>query len=326
MGLLTDGAVIDLAQTPAISIRANSAAGARVSSVRFGVNSTITYRMESTAPYAIAGDNSLGDYYPWVVDPGTYTVTATPYAEKNGGGTAGTPVTVTFTIRKSAAMLSGLVLVKGGTTQSIRPLTNGDVIDLSATPNINILAAPLAGVAVGSVRFGLNSTPTYRMESTAPFVIAGDVNGVYNNWQIAPGVYKIVATPYTGTNGGGTAGTPVTITVTIKQSATTLSTVNQKEPGGIVGEKEKEPWHLSAYPNPVVNSGYVEFRVPSSAQATLTLVDVSGRAVRQLFHGKADGQVLYKKELHMQGLARGVYFVRLMTQEGKTVTYRILYQ
>jgi hypothetical protein len=47
--------------------------------VVFVYNSGWSQYTDAKAPYAIAGDDGLGDYFPWIVDPGTLTVTATPY-------------------------------------------------------------------------------------------------------------------------------------------------------------------------------------------------------------------------------------------------------
>jgi hypothetical protein len=61
------------------------------------------------------------------------------------------------------------------------------------------------------------------MENLAPYAIAGNNGNDYNKWNITPGQYTVKATPYSGSNGTGTAGTPITINITIIKSATALS-------------------------------------------------------------------------------------------------------
>jgi hypothetical protein len=98
VGTLTNGMVVSYGQlgTRRINIRANVSGTA--GSVVFGFDSNSTYKMENHMPYTIGGDNS-GDYNPWTPTAGSHTVTATPYSSYNGGGTAGCPVTVSFTIQ-----------------------------------------------------------------------------------------------------------------------------------------------------------------------------------------------------------------------------------
>lgn len=104
IGPLVNGTVIDLAVTPSINVRANPVAGGtKVASVRFGLNTTANYKLENIAPFTIAGDNEHGDYYSWVIAPGTYTLSAKPYGSTGGKGVAGTAVTITITIKKGSA-------------------------------------------------------------------------------------------------------------------------------------------------------------------------------------------------------------------------------
>ena len=58
---------------------------------------------ESVAPYALFGDNGLGDYSPWVPAVGSYTLTARPYTGSGGTGTAGTALTISFSVLNQLA-------------------------------------------------------------------------------------------------------------------------------------------------------------------------------------------------------------------------------
>ncbi len=100
---LSDGDVLNLATlaTDRLNVRANTNP-AIVGSVRFGFNGNSSYRTESAFPYALHGDSS-GNYSVWTPDVGTYTVVATPYSQGGGNGTAGTPLSITFSVIEGAA-------------------------------------------------------------------------------------------------------------------------------------------------------------------------------------------------------------------------------
>lgn len=131
IGPLQDGAVIDLAQTPNISIRANAGVGL-TESVRFGVNENSSYAVESILPFAIAGDN-WGRYYPWRVTPGTYTITATPYSKNHAAGKPGYPLTVTIKVINTGA--KGAAIVQKETALNLPKAAVGTSLSVSAYPN-----------------------------------------------------------------------------------------------------------------------------------------------------------------------------------------------
>lgn len=102
---LSSGSVVfDLATLPTrnLNLRANTSPSI-VGSVRFGLNDNPAYRIENTAPYALAGDTPVGDYQPWTLTPGAYVLVATPYTSSNAGGTAGAPLSLSFTITDATA-------------------------------------------------------------------------------------------------------------------------------------------------------------------------------------------------------------------------------
>lgn len=91
LGPLADGSTLALSMYPAISLRADTSGA--VGSVVFSINGT-RVQTESTPPYAIAGD-SFGDFSPWQVPLGPVTITAVPYSNDGGAGTAGPAFSVT---------------------------------------------------------------------------------------------------------------------------------------------------------------------------------------------------------------------------------------
>ncbi len=98
---LSQNKIVDLTayNTKNFNIRANTPASA--ASVRIELKGAVNHSvLESKLPFALYGDAS-GDYNPGALPEGSYTLTATPYTERYGKGTAGTPVTVAFTVIRS---------------------------------------------------------------------------------------------------------------------------------------------------------------------------------------------------------------------------------
>jgi hypothetical protein len=100
---LASGTTLNLATLPTrnLNIRANTTP-ATVGSVKFALSGPQTKSVtESVAPYALFGDSN-GNYYPWSPAVGSYTLTATPYSASGGGGTAGSALTINFTVSNQA--------------------------------------------------------------------------------------------------------------------------------------------------------------------------------------------------------------------------------
>ena len=96
---IPNGAVLDLKKLPTrnLNIRAD-AAGAE--SVRFELDGSV--RIESSVPYALAGDTG-NKFKAWTPSVGTHKLTATPYSENYAKGSAGTPLTLSFTVVAGSA-------------------------------------------------------------------------------------------------------------------------------------------------------------------------------------------------------------------------------
>src|SRR5688572_17658782 len=145
IGQLNDGDTINLAITPLINIRANVCLEGNIESVKFLLNGSF-YVMENIPFYTVAGDNN-GNYNAWNVQPGVYTINATPYSGNNGTGIIGTYNEITIVIIDGTPPCGGndrkvvdFTLVDASTDMDIGQLNDGDTIDLAITPLINIRA------------------------------------------------------------------------------------------------------------------------------------------------------------------------------------------
>ena len=91
---LADGAALAARSSQRLNIRAEAASGAQIGSVRLALSGAATAsRTAGAAPWTLFGDGG-GQAFP----PGTYTITATPYPERDLGGTPGPTRRVTFTV------------------------------------------------------------------------------------------------------------------------------------------------------------------------------------------------------------------------------------
>ncbi|MEO6219893.1 MAG: DNRLRE domain-containing protein [Ginsengibacter sp.] len=92
--------VINLATLPSVklNIRANTNS-ATVGSVVFNLTGAeIKNVTENLLPYALFGDDMNGTYNTWTPAIGNYNLQATPYSSSGGNGSAGVPLSITFTV------------------------------------------------------------------------------------------------------------------------------------------------------------------------------------------------------------------------------------
>ncbi len=101
LGVMSNGDTIDIAILPLFSVRADVCSDPDVQSVVFTLDGT-DIETQNGAPYAVNGDNN-GDYTPWPLSPGSYTLVATPYSANKGKGNAGVAEQVSFYVIDGAA-------------------------------------------------------------------------------------------------------------------------------------------------------------------------------------------------------------------------------
>ncbi|MBK0403671.1 DUF839 domain-containing protein [Adhaeribacter sp. BT258] len=296
---LTPGAVLDLTTLPTtdLNIRAltgSTAVGSVVFTLSGQESKTLT---DNGSPYTLQGDDNSGNYYGWNPTVGNYTLTAHPYAKDNAGGTAGTPVTITFSVTNgqtnppaqytlnlnavgngtaaaspnqttyssgstvtitaspgtgatfsgwtgdvnstsnplsitmngnksitanfttstATQPITGLLIMNAITNQVIQPLNSGMVVNLATLPNQKInIQAVTNPATVGSVLFNLSGAEIKtRTDNSTPYSLTGDNSGDYFSWIPTLGNYTLTAQSFSGSNGGGTASPPVTLTFSV---------------------------------------------------------------------------------------------------------------
>ena len=151
-------------------------------------------------------------------------------AKKPLGFTATILSFVLFTAFSGEVLAQGqvdsLTLVDANSNLDIVGLADGDTINLPALPSPSLNVRANASGSVGSVVFGLDSDPSFRTEGVAPYALAGDVSGNYNDFGFSIGQHTITATPYSGSGGSGTPGTPLVVTFSVVNASLSLSPVS----------------------------------------------------------------------------------------------------
>ncbi len=152
-------------------------------------------------------DQWTGDiaYVDNISSPSTFI--AMPSADVN--------VTATYEDAPAGPTVQNFTLINADTDQPITafdPMIDGATLNLQTLPTRNLnVRANTYPATVGSVKFGWDANPDYRIENVAPYALEGDTNGDYNAWTPSVGTHTLTATSYSESGGGGTAGTAKSI-------------------------------------------------------------------------------------------------------------------
>jgi hypothetical protein len=213
-------------------------------------------------------------------------------------------------------------LVNADTDQDIQTLANGATLNLATLPTRNLnIRANTSPATVGSVVFSLSGTQTKSAtESTAPYALFGDNAGNYSPWIPAAGSYSLTATPYTASGGMGSAGTPLTVTFTVLDNATTKTALKRGKADIGKARTNLENIGVLLYPNPS-STGRISVRFSEALEGpiTYTLYSLGGNRIlsaKQNLHATS----VIPVDLSRSSLPNGVYFLELQFgQRKKTV-------
>ena len=155
---LATGTTLNLATLPTthLNIRANTNPATVGSVVLVLSGAAARNQTESVAPYALFGDNGAGVYNSWTPGVGNYTLTATPYTAGGGGGTAGTPLSIGFSITSQPATTSYALTIgtvgSGTVTRNPNQATypSGSTVSLTATAGVGYQFSGWSGDATGT--------------------------------------------------------------------------------------------------------------------------------------------------------------------------------
>ncbi len=90
----------------------------------------------------------------------------------------------------------------------------------------------------------------------------------------------------------------------------------------IKNDNLKEP-HLAIYPNPFSGVTAIEFSLPTTENAYITVFDISGEQIAVLFDGLAESGKVYNVEFDARNIPGGIYYYRLIN-ETKAYTKKLV--
>lgn len=266
-----------------VNIRANTIG--TIPSVKFLLNGA-PYSLEKVAPYALAGDNN-GDYNEWNKSLGYYTIEARV-------GTATSGYSINFVVINR----SKFTLVNAANNTDIRPLCDGDIIDLSCLPTDSLnIRFDTYFANTHSVYFNFSKSQFNRFENQPPYALFTDINGDYNAWCCPdPGAYTLSGTPYTGNNGAGTQGPTYTIAFYIIDGPLRTAALN-------------------TFPNPVEDKLGIDLSGAEVSEVVIT--DLNGK---EYFSGSVKADASSNIDLSHANMAPGIYIVKATDSNGAKVS------
>ena len=217
--------------------------------------------------------------------------------------------------------LRELLLVNAESNRSIAPLNNGDVLDLSVLPGITIEAIPISGGFKGSVDFLIDGKRVQR-ENYAPYALAGDnPRGNYNPYDFAPGTYEVTAVAIVKDGDGKEQTDSLTVSIRVVEGdSRILARTGQGLEGATINP---EGLNYQAYPNPVARTFSVQSPDASDPITHYTLIDNLGRI---LVDKSVNNQNALRVDMtpHLNQIrSAGIFYLRLMTTEGRSETMRL---
>lgn len=279
-----------------------------IGSVVFDFNGETAFNIEQIVPYALGGDDD-GNYHPVgnSMTLGTHTVVATLYSSYQGTGTQGPSDTLTFTLYDSGGTppagtdsgeVVGFTLINADADEAIRPLMDGDTIDLSAlaSPNISI-QADTDPTEVGSVVFDFDGASRFRVENVFPYSLGGDIRPDFWAVEMPDGTYTLTATPYESFEGSGAMGTPLTITFTVISSPFRRMAVAANH------------HQLFGFPNPAESQ--VTLEMPEGRRGTVDIQVVNTMGDLMLRDTFSTGTDNWRRVLDTSDFPPGLYIVHI---------------
>jgi hypothetical protein len=286
----------------------------QVGSVGFLLNNRF-FNMQNAYPYTLTGDN-YGTYFaPWIPQAGNYTLTATPYSKSNGGGVAGQPLTIHFTVKpESSGVISYDIVNTSG--KVLRRLNEGDVLYSEDLKGLGQTIVANTKGPVASVKFDVNNR-FFIMQNVLPYTLTGDHYGTYfTPWTPQPGSYTITATPYSKTNASGNTGNPLTIhlTVTSKNNAVARMIIPGAEEESLADDGVSD---LILHPVPVDDELFIKMDDTVGKDAVVSIRTLQGLTVYEGTYAKSSA-------ISTANLKPGVYVLQLVSISGVRRTIRFI--
>ena len=245
LGAVADGATVRVADPAGGSydFRVETAADAAVGSVRLALagpqDGDATARADDAAPYLLRGGTDGGAALP----VGSYTLTATAYAQAGGTGVVLGSLSVAFTV--APTVLTGFVLVDATAHADLGAVADGArLTELDPAKNYGFRAEVAANGGVASVTLVLSGSAldddVSQTENYAPWSLYGDSDGNEHGAALGDGAYTLTATAWSGKKGKGEALQTLRVSFTVGEAqvapaAEPLSAQFEHVPGSHIG-------------------------------------------------------------------------------------------
>jgi hypothetical protein len=295
----------------------------------------------------IASDPDAGDVLTYSATnlPASLTINANSGLISGNFTSTGGPYTVNLTVRDQDGLtastsfvitvagtnaITSFTLVNANNEQDIQALTSTSVLNLATLPSQNLnVRANTNPATIGSVVFALSGSQIQnRTESGAPYALFGDVNGNYNSWTPAVGSYILKATPFSGSSGGGTVGTPLTINFDIVNQPVLISSPNNTFSPLIESSEKLIPNSnsslVSVYPNPVRESFFVKLSVKEKSEWQFVLYNTLGHSIQLPKANLEKGMEMISFDLGKYELLPGLYYLRMVSNLNDKKIARII--
>ncbi len=82
--------------------------------------------------------------------------------------------------------------------------------------------------------------------------------------------------------------------------------------------------HLTAMPNPVIHTTNIEYSVTQTGQAVISLYDVSGKQMLDLFRGSVEANKTYSLPFSTGKLSTGIYILRMTDASGRIKNHKLI--
>ena len=227
--------------------------------------------------------------------------------------TANRNITATFTAIPIVQSVASYTLINADNNADIQTLLSGATLNLATLPTTRLnIRANTNPATVGSVVFALSGAQTRNQtESVLPYALFGDNNGIFNPWTPSVGNYSLTTTPYKAASGGGTAGTPLSITFSVTNQVTPVSytlAVNTSGSGTVTKNPNQATYPsgstVSLTATPAVGFTFTGWSGATTGTANpLTVTMDANKAITATFTANTGSGLTFYRALNINGNA-----------------------
>jgi hypothetical protein len=191
-------------------------------------------------------------------------------------------------------------------------LKDGDIVNLAALPEANLrLRANTEPQIVGSIVLDLNEHLSVKTSNDAPYELEGTDIAEFVSVINIIGSHMLKATPYTGADGMGDAGTSLNLS---------LELIYDKDNADITVANGENFRVAAVYPNPVEDNVSIHYKGSFDSNTTIFIFDQFGKATRVEESMISKNQSYVSIDISPLQLRSGIYYIKVQAaQSGEVV-------